>query len=74
MMRPSLEHCIQMWSPQCRRDVDLLVSRLQNYARDETHLLWDRLRELGLCSMEKRGLQGEPFISKRAIRRRKQTL
>ena len=24
LVRPHLEHCIQMWSPQYRRDVDLL--------------------------------------------------
>ena len=23
LLRPYLEYCIQMWSPQCRRDVDL---------------------------------------------------
>ena len=25
LMRPHLEHCIQIWSPQYRRDMDLLV-------------------------------------------------
>jgi len=31
----------------------------QKWSQDETPLLQDRLRELGLCSMEKGGLQGE---------------
>ena len=26
LVRPHLEHCIQMWSPQYRRNVDLLES------------------------------------------------
>ena len=60
-MGPHLEHCIQMWSPQHRTDVDLL----RNVWRRSTKIIQgmeclsyeDRLRELGLFSLEKRRLQ-----------------
>ena len=57
LVRPHLEYCIQMWTCQYRRDVDLLEC-IQRLATKEAELLSyeDRLRELGLCSMEKRRL------------------
>ena len=38
LMRSHLEYCIQMWSPQYRRDMDLLkcVQRTENDPRDGT--------------------------------------
>ena len=55
LVRPHLEYCIQMWTCQYRRDVDLLEC-IQRLATKEAEFLSyeDRLRELGLCSMEKR--------------------
>ena len=42
LVRPYLEYCIQLWSPQYRRDMDLLVHKQRrdtNVPTDETHLL-----------------------------------
>ena len=57
---PHLEYCIRMWSPQYRRDTDLLECVQRRAAKMITgmeHLSYqDRPRELGLFSLEKRRL------------------
>ena len=57
LVRPHLEFCVQMWSPQYRRDVDLLECiqrRARKIIQEIEHFpCKDSLRDLGLFSLEK---------------------
>jgi len=57
VVRPHLEYCVQMWNPQYRRDTDLLECvqrRARKMIQRMKYLSYkDRLKEVGLFSMEK---------------------
>ncbi|GAB0185042.1 hypothetical protein GRJ2_000969500 [Grus japonensis] len=63
LVRPHLQYCIQLWGPQYRKrhgPVGASPEEAMKMTKGLEHLCYeDRLRELGLFSLEKRRIQGK---------------